>query len=1428
MTNLVALVMLVSVNVFTPFVYAQEQQDAIQLDLETNTGLDVVVDDAENAIEPEVIIPQSELQAEDLVENPQAEEMPVAESQEQQEVSLIPMIIESINRNTPEELLETQDVVEVQATSNVSMSYQDNVVTYVDSHWNEFDMWTISITDWDTTITLLDRNLWATWTGWEDAYGYYFQWWNNYWFNSGNEPHEQWQTDAYDYGRYHPYLSGTFFKLNSNWDSSNNPDLWWGEEAYDYMRQWPCPAWYHVPTIQEWATVLEMYHDMDSKWSTLNWDFYTYSVEDVAFRAWFQNAFYIAFAGLRNNDYHLKDQWSVARFWTSIPDWNKSRRFYLDKSRVDSLSSNDRVFWYSVRCFQNSDDAVDLVTVTFDTRWGNRIQPQVLERGIDYEPATPTKWNDKFLWWYTDKNLTQSYNGYVEWNTTLYAKWRSDIVVYNDNVTTYTDTLWNEFDMWSITITHNDQSITILDRNLWARWTEWEDAYWYHFQWWNNYWFPWDEEIKTSEEYKYAGDNNRQSPYVSDEFVVGNQYWDDDANDDLWWDLEDDDYARQWPCPAWYHVPTIHERDNLIDLYSAVQYPSYGRAEPASLDLEVSDNRVQDWWYKEEFKETFNIPLANRRDYNDGKIRSLWQDARFWASTADGEWVKAGRLYLWNTDGIVETKYNERTYWYSVRCFKNVDDSNNITLSYNVNWGSKIQAQTLPKWENGYLPWYSTTREWYTFEGWYADKDLTTPFDFNSNLTKDTTIYAKRKVCWEWFIIKNNKCIPEDYAWDMDWVIEISYWDDTIYIRDRNVWADSTTAEIAENQDKIQDLQQQYCTSYMQECDLTVSCWWYMVCSDDYYKKVGELIWKDVQDDNDIDNYLKSSAWDYYFRWNNYGVSYSDLVFEDENDDTLITNIDSLVESWFNWWNLWTSEWNWWIEPNINNPCDANEWEYLPTPEDWDRLMRIWANKNGYDLDFGGWWWEGWVWSLTSIRPLQISAMNSEWWLGFSSDARNHFLRDMMIPTAWFITYNRTCSEWEDAGIDGWWAPLSICDNSASYRNGLELRTSQDENWYIWDFYWSLEYYHIDDLINWNNEYINNNVAYPVRCFVDVSLQAPEVFSITFMSWSEILDELNVVAWSKLTKQPTLPNNSKTLEWWYMDKWLTQKFDSSKPVDNDLVLYAKWVEKNSWYSGWWSSWKWWSGGGSSHWSADENTTDNKKSDEDKTIVVKPEENKPLDTTSLPKEQEVLPQANTWMNDTQPQDWWSKNGWTTVWEKAEQYTKETTEAYTWAFTEWLTKYNNIWDARMWDFLNRSEMAKITTIFATKFRWETPDENKKEFCSKYSDLWKVEEDTKEYIIQSCELWYMWYQANWVDALERFRPYTPVSVAEVSIILSRLMWWNRYAVSENKWYQWHLWAVYEHRLIDNISKPFNDITRKDAFTMLYRLSSSDILRD
>ena len=168
-------------------------------------------------------------------------------------------------------------------------------------------------------------------------------------------------------------------------------------------------------------------------------------------------------------------------------------------------------------------------------------------------------------------------------------------------------------------------------------------------------------------------------------------------------------------------------------------------------------------------------------------------------------------------------------------------------------------------------------------------------------------------------------------------------------------------------------------------------------------------------------------------------------------------------------------------------------------------------------------------------------------------------------------------------------------------------------------------------------------------------------------------------------------------------------------------------------------------------------------------------------------------------------------------------QELFDAYKWAYDNGLTKYANMSDARMDDLLNRQEMAKISTIFATKFQWETPNEKKRTDCSQYPDLWKTTKDMQEFIIQSCELGYMWYRANGVDYLERFRPYTPVSVAEVSIILSRIMWQNKYAISENLWYQWHLHAVYENNLLDNITKPFDYIARKDAYIMLYRISKT-----
>ena len=158
-------------------------------------------------------------------------------------------------------------------------------------------------------------------------------------------------------------------------------------------------------------------------------------------------------------------------------------------------------------------------------------------------------------------------------------------------------------------------------------------------------------------------------------------------------------------------------------------------------------------------------------------------------------------------------------------------------------------------------------------------------------------------------------------------------------------------------------------------------------------------------------------------------------------------------------------------------------------------------------------------------------------------------------------------------------------------------------------------------------------------------------------------------------------------------------------------------------------------------------------------------------------------------------------------------------HVWAYDNWLTKYNNIKNAKFDSLLKRQEMAKISSIFATKFYWKRPDESKKEFCSQYADLNSVNNDMKHYIIQSCELGLMWYKANGTDTLEKFRPYSPVSLAELSIIISRIMWWNTYALGEKQWYQWHLRATYEAGILDNIDNPSKKITRGETFEMFYK---------
>mgnify|MGYP007115351896 CR=1 FL=1 len=98
--------------------------------------------------------------------------------------------------------------------------------------------WLISISsDWQSRITIQDKNLWATtvyndWDTLTDANcGYFYQWWNNYGFpHSWTVTTSSTLVDASNYWPWNYYNSNTFITTSSypyDWSSVQNDNLWW-------------------------------------------------------------------------------------------------------------------------------------------------------------------------------------------------------------------------------------------------------------------------------------------------------------------------------------------------------------------------------------------------------------------------------------------------------------------------------------------------------------------------------------------------------------------------------------------------------------------------------------------------------------------------------------------------------------------------------------------------------------------------------------------------------------------------------------------------------------------------------------------------------------------------------------------------------------------------------------------------------------------------------------------------------------------------------------------------------------------------------------------------------------------------------------------------------------------------------------------------
>ena len=197
-----------------------------------------------------------------------------AEENEEQEVKVYHLNdideewnkIEELTWTTVEEVVvneeesEEENVLVIEAESfsvyTIVKQVKDQWPWASENQLANFVYWTISVEDPDHPwqwITIMDRNLWAMTNDITDkkSYWYYYQWWNNYWFNSWWHVVMNTTVDvsSYSFGTYSSDVFYTMWrpKKDLRWDSTNTL----------IARQWPCPDWWHIPTRDEWNSLIK-------------------------------------------------------------------------------------------------------------------------------------------------------------------------------------------------------------------------------------------------------------------------------------------------------------------------------------------------------------------------------------------------------------------------------------------------------------------------------------------------------------------------------------------------------------------------------------------------------------------------------------------------------------------------------------------------------------------------------------------------------------------------------------------------------------------------------------------------------------------------------------------------------------------------------------------------------------------------------------------------------------------------------------------------------------------------------------------------------------------------------------------------------------------------------------------------------------------
>ena len=147
-------------------------------------------------------------------------------------------------------------------------------------------------------------------------------------------------------------------------------------------------------------------------------------------------------------------------------------------------------------------------------------------------------------------------------------------------------------------------------------------------------------------------------------------------------------------------------------------------------------------------------------------------------------------------------------------------------------------------------------------------------------------------------------------------------------------------------------------------------------------------------------------------------------------------------------------------------------------------------------------------------------------------------------------------------------------------------------------------------------------------------------------------------------------------------------------------------------------------------------------------------------------------------------------------------KEILSLYEWARENDITTMDTLEEANPDGYVTRWHMAKIVVNFVENVLWKPvpiayPD--KCNWNDKESE--RESQEIKIYAKKACSLWLMWIY------VDEFMPNKILDRAEFGTIVSRLLWWDRYNITDTdhrSYYEDHLYALKKHGILTQVTDP------------------------